>query len=67
MPTEYKPTLLANIFLHHEHFLMKNLDVGIGVYNLFNRDLDFIQPYDGGHAPLPDRSREYLLNFAYKF
>jgi outer membrane cobalamin receptor len=64
---KYKPTLLANVFLRQQDFLTKNLDVGIGVYNLLNKDFEFIQPYNGGHAPLPDKSREFILNFSYKF
>ena len=63
----YKPTLLANLFLRQQDFLTKNLDVGIGVYNLLNKDFEFIQPYNGGHMPLPDKSREFILNFSYKF
>jgi len=63
----YSPTLLANVFLRQQDFLTKNLDVGIGVYNLLNKDFEFIQPYNGGHAPLPDKSREFILNFSYKF
>ncbi len=56
-----------NLFLRQQDFLTKNLDVGIGVYNLLNKDFEFIQPYDGGHAPLPDKSREFVVNFNYKF
>ncbi|MEN9847441.1 MAG: hypothetical protein RL368_181 [Pseudomonadota bacterium] len=63
----YKPTLLANLFLRQQDFLTKHLDVGIGVYNLLNKDFEFIQPYNGGHAPLPDKSREFVVNFNYKF
>lgn len=63
----YKPTLLMNLFLRQQDFLTKNLDVGIGVYNLLNKDFEFIQPYNGGHAPLPDKSREFVVNFNYKF
>jgi len=67
MLAKYKPTLLANLFLRQQDFLTKNLDVGIGVYNLLNKDFEFIQPYNSGHAPLPDKSREFILNFSYKF
>jgi outer membrane cobalamin receptor len=63
---KYKPTLLANLFLRQQDFLTKNLDVGIGVYNLLNKDFEFIQPYNAGHAPLPDKSREFVVNFNYK-
>ena len=67
MLAKYKPTLLANLFLRQQDFLTKNLDVGIGVYNLLNKDFEFIQAYNGGHAPLPDKSREFVMNFNYKF
>ena len=52
---------------------IKGLTVGLGVYDALNQKFKFIQPYDGGHAPLPGPSREiifrlnYHLNFKSKY
>jgi outer membrane receptor protein involved in Fe transport len=63
----YSPSLLTNVMVRYENFLVKNLDVGLGVHNLFNEDYKFIQPYNDGHAPLPDQSREVMLKVWYAF
>ena len=66
------PTLLLNFFMRYETPI-KGLTVGLGVYDALNQKFKFIQPYDGGHAPLPGPSREiifrlnYHLNFKSKY
>ena len=65
------PMTLINLFLNYQTPL-KGLTVGLGVYDLMNQKYAFLQPYDGGHAPLPGPSREiifklkYVLNFKKK-
>ena len=58
----FNPTTLANIF-----FLYKigDLKAGIGCYNILNADYEYIQPYNGGHDPLPSMSREYEIRLSY--
>lgn len=64
---KYSPSVLANVMVRYEDFLAKGLDIGVGVHNLFNEDYKFIQPYNDGHAPLPDQSREVMLKVWYRF
>lgn len=61
-----KPLLLANIFFNKKNFLIEDLSVGIGVYDLFNSKYSFIQPYNGGSAPLPGPSREFVVKISYQ-
>ena len=64
---KYSSSVLTNVMVRYEGFLVKNLDIGFGVHNLFNEDYKFIQPYNDGHAPLPDQSREFMLKAWYRF
>jgi outer membrane receptor for ferrienterochelin and colicin len=58
------PTLLLNFFMRYETPI-KGLTVGLGVYDALNEKFKFIQPYDGGHAPLPGPSREIIFRVQY--
>jgi outer membrane receptor for ferrienterochelin and colicin len=58
------PILLLNLFLRYQTPL-KGLNIGIGVYDALNSKFNFIQPYDGGHAPLPGPSREFIFRLEY--
>ena len=58
------PTLLLNFFVRYETPI-KGLSVGIGVYDALNQKFKFIQPYNGGHAPLPGPSREIIFRLHY--
>ena len=58
------PILLLNCFFQLK--LAKiGLNIGAGVYDILNQKYAFIQPYDGGHAPLPGPSREFILRLQY--
>jgi outer membrane receptor protein involved in Fe transport len=50
-------TVLANLFLSWRVPGVKGLEIGAGVANAFDAPEEFPQPYDGGHPPLPGRSR----------
>ena len=63
----YNPELVANLYLLYKNAFAQGLDLGFGVYDLFDVAHTFIQPYDGGHAPLPGPGREYLLRVSYAF
>jgi outer membrane receptor protein involved in Fe transport len=63
----YSPSVLANVMVRYEDFLAKGLDIGLGAHNLFNENYQFIQPYNDGHAPLPDQSREIMFKVWYSF
>jgi outer membrane cobalamin receptor len=55
--------ILLNFFLRYEPF--KGMSVGLGAYNALNTEFDFLEPYDGGHPPLPGPSREIVLKLSY--
>lgn len=63
---EFKPIALTNIFFNYKDFITKGLDFGVGVYDIFNSDFSFIQPYNGGHAPLPSPGRELIVKLNYR-
>lgn len=64
--SELEPTTLVNLFFRHRHFLARNLELGIGFYDLFNEQYQFAQPYNGGHPPLPGPGREIDLKLTYQ-
>ncbi len=55
----------VNLFLLYRNLLARGLDVGAGVYDLFDQGATWVQPYDGGHPPLPGTTREYLVRVSY--
>jgi outer membrane receptor for ferrienterochelin and colicins len=58
----FKPSLLANLCLQADRVCGTPVDASLAVYNALDADVPFIQPYDGGHAPLPSQSREFILS-----
>jgi len=64
---KYNDKALVNLFLRYQPFSIKNLEMGIGVYDVFASTPSFIQPYNAGHSPLPSPSREVVLKMGYKF
>ncbi len=58
-------TFLTNFYFRHENLLTRGLTAGIGVFNVFNRNYDYQQPYFGERPPLPGRSREFSFNLSY--
>lgn len=61
---KFDPQLFANLFFRYENVL-KGLDVGIGVYNIFDEKVRYLQPYNSLHAPLPGPSRELVIKLSY--
>ncbi len=58
--------LLVNVNIQKRNFLINNLDLGIGLYNIFDERFSFYQPYFGVNPPLPGYSREFGFKLAYK-
>jgi len=58
------PVILLNFFVRYNTPL-KGLSIGAGVYDALNQKINFIQPYDGGHPPLPGPSREIIFRLSY--
>jgi len=61
---QLNPIVLLNCFLQFKSE-KKGLNIGLGVFDLLNENFSFIQPYDGGHAPLPGSTREIMLRIQY--
>ncbi|PTL84980.1 TonB-dependent siderophore receptor [Vitiosangium sp. GDMCC 1.1324] len=61
LPTQ----LLLNLFVHAQNVGTQGLDIGAGVYNLLGTDFRVAQPYNGGQAPMPVFSREFLVRITY--
>ncbi len=64
---KFAPVALVNCFLQKQNILTKGLNMGLGIYDMLNQKYAFIQPYNGGHAPMPGTSREFLLRLTYTF
>ena len=61
LPTQ----MLFNLFVRAQDVGTPGLEIGAGVYNLTGTHFRIAQPYNGGHAPLPVFSREFLLQVSY--
>jgi outer membrane receptor protein involved in Fe transport len=59
--------MLANIYFSRKNLLSGRMELGLGVYDVFNSGYGYIQPYNGGHAPLPGPSREIRARASYRF
>lgn len=64
---KYDPLLLVNFGLRVEELLTKGLAMNLSIHNILNQNEKYLQPYNGGHAPLPGASRQILLSVSYKF
>lgn len=66
--TTLDPYLLTNVFLNYKE-LLPCLTIGAGVYDAFNESPAIPQAYNGGsgtYAPIPGRSREYIVKVSYQ-
>ena len=63
----FNDVLLANLNFSLKNLLSGKMELGLGVYDLFNSGYSYLQPYNGGHAPLPGPSREVRVRLSYKF
>jgi outer membrane cobalamin receptor len=66
----FEPTLLINVFILYKNIVLKNLDAGIGIYNILNEDYRAIQPYgtfESAEAPYPTGGTEFTLKLSYRF
>ncbi len=63
--SKYNPLLLTNLFINYRDVFTKGLNLGVGVFDIFDSEYDFIQPFNGWHAPLPGPSREIVFKLSY--
>lgn len=59
--------LLLSAWLGVDNLGARGLSAQVGVGNLLDADVRFVQPYDGGLAPLPGRGREFFVRLGYAF
>ena len=64
---ELDSVLLANLLVEYRDLGVDGLDLAVGAYNLADEEHAFIQPYDGGKAPLPGPRREVFLRLSARF
>lgn len=62
--TTFSPLMLANLYVHYDT-PVKGLSVGLGGYNILNANYEYIQPYNGGHTPLPGEPRQIMVRVKY--
>jgi outer membrane receptor for ferrienterochelin and colicin len=60
-------TYLASFYLRYQNLFTKGLTAGIGMYNLFDQDNNYLQPYFGSRPPLPGAGREVNFKLSYSF
>ncbi len=65
MATPISDYLLMNVFLNYRN-LLPGLHLGAGVYDLLDQRVPYLQAYNGGFAPIPGRSREFILKISYQ-
>lgn len=62
---EMDPCLLLNAFVHHTN-VVPGLNVVAGAYDIANQRPGVPEAYNGGYAPVPGRSREYVVKLSYQ-
>lgn len=62
---EMDPCLLVNAFFNYNQVL-PGLSIGAGAYDIANQQPGIPQAYNGGYAPIPGRSREYVVKLSYQ-
>ncbi len=67
-PSKLDPYTLVNAFLNYKPEALSGLTVGAGVYDIFNERPAVPQAYgsESPYAPIPGRSREYVLKLSYQ-
>jgi outer membrane receptor for ferrienterochelin and colicin len=62
---ELAPYLIANLFVNYKNVL-PGMTLGAGVFDLLNERPAIPQAYNGDYAPIPGRSREFVLKLSYQ-
>ncbi|HEV7556129.1 MAG TPA: hypothetical protein VGO00_11765, partial [Kofleriaceae bacterium] len=60
------PTALVNANLLYRNAVVPGLELAAGVFNLGDQRSDYVQPYNGGHPPLPGPGRDVIVRIAYE-
>jgi len=60
------PTALLNLNARYRDLFVRGLELDAGVYDIADQRLQYLQPYSGGHPPLPGPGRELVVRLAYE-
>ncbi len=60
------PRTYVDLFASWQDVGARGVEVGFGVRDLFDQGTLYVQPYPGGHAPLPGNGREVWLRVRYE-
>jgi outer membrane cobalamin receptor len=63
--TRIDPRFYLDLFAAWRDLGVRGLELGAGVRNLLDESVEYVQPYDGGHAPLPGLTREFFVRLRY--
>jgi outer membrane cobalamin receptor len=66
-PRRFDENWAAHFAINVRDFLTKDLTLTLAAFNLLNQDAPFLQPYNGGHPPVPSESREVMARLQYPF
>ncbi|MDW8288049.1 MAG: TonB-dependent receptor, partial [Flammeovirgaceae bacterium] len=61
----FSPQLLIDFQVMKREFLIRGLTLSLGVRNLLDQRILYIQPYNGGSASLPGPSRSFMVRMMY--
>ena len=64
---KYDPTLIFNVNVRVRDFPVKGFTLDAGVRDLNDSDNLYLQPYKGGHAPLPAQERAFMVRLQYEW
>jgi outer membrane cobalamin receptor len=59
------PYVLINAFVNYTN-LLPGFNLGVGAYDIADKRPGIPEAYNGGYAPIPGRSREYVVKLAYQ-
>jgi hypothetical protein len=62
---KYPKQLTVNFFLHYRVAVANGIDVTMGIVDILDTKVQYVQPYSSDHFPLPGPSREYIFRVSY--
>lgn len=65
--SQSESTMLSNLFIHWENFIIHGFNLGFGLMNIFDKKYEFLQPYYGTNVTLPNLTRTATFKISYDF
>ncbi|MCS6820938.1 MAG: TonB-dependent receptor plug domain-containing protein [Microscillaceae bacterium] len=65
--TRYEALFLLNLALSFQKITALKLDISLQIHNLLNSNYVALQPYYGGHAPMPVHDRQFTIGIGKTF